>query len=59
MSQGLLDLVVSDAALQRFRGSLDAKLKQAKLSFEKVADSVYMPKTEQALGPRSASISAG
>ena len=49
MSQGLLDLVVGDAALQRFRGSLDTKLKQAKLSFEKVADSVYMPKTEQSL----------
>ena len=28
MSQGLLGLVVSDAALQIFRGSLDAKLKQ-------------------------------
>ncbi len=49
MSQGYMDLVVSDAVLQRFRGNLDTKLKQAKLSFEKVADSVYMPKTEQAL----------
>ncbi len=49
MSQGLLDLVVSDAALQHFRAELDAKLKQAKMGFEKVADSVYMPKTDEAL----------
>lgn len=49
MSQGLLDLVVSDHALQRFRTNLEAKLKQAKVSFEKVADSVYLPRTELAL----------
>jgi hypothetical protein len=49
MSAGLLDLVVSDRAMQRFRGGLEEKLKAAKLTFEKVADSVYMPKTDEAL----------
>jgi CARDB len=49
MSQGLLDLVVSDATLQRFRENLAAKLKDAKLGFDKVADSVYVPKTDEAL----------
>ena len=49
MSQGLLDLVVGDAALQRFRGGLEAKLKASKLTYEKVADSVYMPKADEAL----------
>lgn len=49
MSAALLDLVVSDQALQRFRGSLEAKLKAAKLSFEQVADSVYVPKMDDAL----------
>lgn len=49
MSQGMLDLVVSDAALQRYRAALDTKLKQAKMGFEKVADSVYIPKTDDAL----------
>jgi hypothetical protein len=49
MSQGLLDLVVSDTTLQRYRGGLEAKLKQAKFGYDKVADSVYMPKTEEAL----------
>lgn len=49
MSEGLLDLVVSDAALQRYRSGLDSRLKQAKMGFEKVADSVYVPKTDDAL----------
>jgi len=49
MSAGLLDLVVSDRSMQRFRGGLQEKLNQAKFGFEKVADSVYMPKVDQAL----------
>jgi hypothetical protein len=49
MSQALLDLVVSDSALQRYRGSLEEKLRAAKFGFEKVADSVYVPKTDEAL----------
>jgi len=49
MSQGLMDLVVSDRALQLFRAGLEGKLKQGKLGFEKVADSVYVPKTDDAL----------
>lgn len=49
MSSGLLDLVVSDRSLQRFRGGLQEKLSQAKFGFEKVADSVYMPKVDAAL----------
>lgn len=49
MSGGLLDLVVSDRSLQRFRGGLQEKLSQAKFGFEKVADSVYMPKVDAAL----------
>lgn len=48
MSEGLMDLVVSDESLQRFRGSLEAKLRAANLSFEKVADSVYVPNMDQA-----------
>ncbi len=49
MSSGLLDLVVSDRSLQRFRGGLQEKLSQAKFGFEKVADSVYLPKVDAAL----------
>jgi CARDB len=49
MTQGLLDLVVSDATLQRFRGGLADQLKAAKLGFDKVADSVYLPKVDEAL----------
>jgi hypothetical protein len=49
MSGGLLDLVVSDRSMQRFRGGLQDKLNQAKFGFEKVADSVYMPKVDDAL----------
>lgn len=48
MSEGLMDLVVSDESLQRFRGTLEGKLKEAKLSFEKVADSVYVPNMDDA-----------
>lgn len=48
MSEGLMDLVVSDESLQRFRGSLEGKLKAANLSFEKVADSVYVPNMDEA-----------
>ncbi|MHB8894627.1 MAG: CARDB domain-containing protein [Candidatus Geothermincolia bacterium] len=49
MSGGLLDLVVSDRSMQRFKGGLQEKLSQAKLGFEKVADSAYLPKVDQAL----------
>lgn len=49
MSSGLLDLVVSDRSLQRFRGGLQEKLSQAKFGFEKVADSIYLPKVDAAL----------
>lgn len=48
MSEGLMDLVVSDESLQRFRGTLEGKLKAANLSFEKVADSAYVPKMDDA-----------
>jgi hypothetical protein len=49
MSGGLLDLVVSDRAMQRFRGGLEDKLQQAKFGFEKVGDSIYMPRADEAL----------
>jgi len=49
MSDGLLDLVTSDHTLERFRGSLQDKLNAAKFGFLKVADSVYMPKTDEAV----------
>ncbi len=49
MSQGLLNLVISDSSLQRYHGSLQDKLNAAKFGFVKVADSVYMPKTDEAL----------
>jgi hypothetical protein len=49
MSQGLLKLVVSDTMLESFRTTLQDKLTAAKIGFEKVADSVYMPKTDQAV----------
>jgi len=48
MSDGLFDLVVSDKSMQSYRGSLQEKLNAAKFGFEKVADSVYMPKTDDA-----------
>jgi hypothetical protein len=47
MGEGLMDLVVSDQALKRFRGDLEAKLKAANLSFEKVADSTYVPNMDE------------
>lgn len=49
MANGLMDLVVSDRSMQRFRGGLEEKLKAAKFGFEKVSDSVYLPKTDEAL----------
>lgn len=49
MSQGLMDLLVSDESLERFRSSLENKLKKANLSFEKVADSRYVPNVEDAM----------
>lgn len=49
MSGGLLDLVVSDRSMQRFRDGLKEKLTAAKFGFEKVADSVYMAKVDDAL----------
>ncbi|PKQ28365.1 MAG: hypothetical protein CVT63_03145 [Candidatus Anoxymicrobium japonicum] len=49
MSAGMLDLVVSDRAMQRYRGGLEEKLKSAKFGFEKIADSIFMPRTDEAL----------
>ena len=49
MTQGLMDLVVSDQAFQRFRGTLESKLKAANVGFEKVVDSAYVPKMDDAL----------
>lgn len=49
MSQGLMDLVVSDEALARFRAGLEAKLKASKMTFEKVADSTFIPVKDDAL----------
>ena len=49
MSQGMMDLVLSDELALRFRQELDAKLKAAKMTFEKVADSVFVPKQGDAL----------
>jgi len=49
MSEGLMDLVVSDEAMERFRAALELKLKAAKLTFEKVADAVYVQKKDDAL----------
>ena len=49
MSQGLLGLVVSDTMMASFRTNLQDKLNAAKFGFEKVADSVYMPKTDEAV----------
>ena len=48
MGEGLMDLVVGDESLQRFRDSLEAKLKAANLSFEKVAESAYVPNMDEA-----------
>ncbi len=50
MSSGLLELVVSDATLQSYRGGMESELSKSKISFEKVADSVYMPNAEEAIG---------
>jgi hypothetical protein len=49
MSGGLLDLVVSDRSLERFRGGLQDKLKAAKFGFDNVTDSVYLANVDQAL----------
>jgi hypothetical protein len=49
MNQGMMDLVVSDELALRFREKLDAKLTAAKMTFEKVADSVFVPKKGDAL----------
>ena len=49
MNQGLWDLVLADEMIQRFRGSLEGKLTAAKMTFEKVADSVFVPKKGDAL----------
>lgn len=55
MSTGLFDLVVSDNTLQRYRATMAERLREAKFGFVKVADSVYMPKADEAL---AASVSA-
>lgn len=47
MGEGLMDLVVSDHSMERFRGNLEAKLKAANLSFEKVANSTYVPNMDE------------
>lgn len=53
MQQGLMDLVVADEALQRYRGDLDAKIKAAKsgdLGGVQIANpAVYVPKQDDAL----------
>lgn len=53
MSQGMVDLVVGDEALQRYREKLETKLKSAKsgdLGYVQVANSApYVPKKEDAL----------
>ena len=49
MGQGMMDLVLSDESALRFRERLDAKLTAAKMTFEKVADSVFVPKQGDAL----------
>jgi hypothetical protein len=49
MSGGLLDLVVSDRSLERFRAGLQEKLKAAKFGFDNVTDSVYLANVDQAL----------
>ncbi|MDD5448437.1 MAG: hypothetical protein PHO53_04650 [Actinomycetota bacterium] len=54
MSDGLLDLVISDAMLARFRTKLESKLTALKLSYEKVADSRFVQNEEEAL-PQSVS----
>lgn len=54
MSDGLLDLVISDAMLARFRTKLESKLDTLKLSYEKVVDSKFVQSKEEAL-PQSVS----
>ena len=49
MYQGLMDLVLSDEVALRFRERLEGKLKAAKMSVDKVADSVFVPKKGEAL----------
>jgi hypothetical protein len=49
MSQGMMDLVLSDEVALRFKERLEAKLTAAKMTFEKVADSVFVPKKADAL----------
>jgi hypothetical protein len=49
MHQGMMDLVLSDESALRFREGLDARLTSAKMTFEKVADSVFVPKQGDAL----------
>jgi hypothetical protein len=49
MSQGMMELVISDAEALRFQQGLEAKLTAAKMTFEKVADSVFVPKQDDAL----------
>jgi hypothetical protein len=49
MSDGLMDLVVSDHSTKSFKGDLESKLKAANISFEKVSDSVFVPNLDDAL----------
>ena len=56
MSKGLEDLVVADQVFQRYRGSLEAKVKAAKLANVQVADpGQYVPSVDDA---SSASVNA-
>ncbi len=48
VAEGMKDLFVSDAALERYRSGLDAKLKAAKISYEKTAPSAYVPNKDDA-----------
>ncbi|MBU1671265.1 MAG: hypothetical protein KKF41_05965 [Actinobacteria bacterium] len=48
VSEGMKDLLVSDAALERYRSSLDAKLQAAKISYEKTTPSAYVPNKDDA-----------
>lgn len=49
MGKGLIDLLISDEVLARYRESLESKLKAAKVSYEQVAGSSYLPKQDDAL----------
>ncbi|MBN2168866.1 MAG: hypothetical protein JW738_06440 [Actinobacteria bacterium] len=49
LSDSLMDLVVSDGAMNRYREQLKKKLDAANLGFDSVADSTFIPKADDAL----------